>query len=81
MGRETLDIQLEPIIGEQAEVQVQLLSPPFRNEVGVTLATFTLGGALKWLILVAAAVAADEIKRLLVLPLRHLQRLLRVPVR
>lgn len=61
---ETFQIDLTAPIGEQVDVQTQLLSPLIRNELGVALGRLTVGGLVKWLILFIAAICADEIKQL-----------------
>jgi hypothetical protein len=61
-------------------VDVEMLSPLFRSEIGATLAGMTLGGAIKWLVLLVAAVSADEVKRLILMLLRWIQKRLRISI-
>jgi hypothetical protein len=78
-GREVLRINLDPIPGEPADVQVQILSPLFRNTLGATLAGLSFGGAVKWIVLLGAAVGAEQIKQIILVPLTRLLRRFRVP--
>lgn len=71
---ETFQIDLTAPIGEQVDVQTQLLSPLIRNEAGAMLGRLSAGEVVKWLILAIAAVFADEIKQLLRDLLHRLRR-------
>jgi hypothetical protein len=71
---ETFQIELHAPIGEQADVQTQLLSPFIRNELGASIGRLTAGALMKWLILALAAICADEIKQLLRELLHYVRR-------
>jgi hypothetical protein len=77
-GRDTVEITLPPTT--RGEVDIEMLSPLFRSAIGATLATMSLGGAIKWLVLLGAAVSADELKRLMLVLLRWIQRRLHIPI-
>src|SRR6266508_3598592 len=62
---ETFQIDLSTPVGEQVDVQTQLLSPLIRNEPGAMLGRLTAGELLKWVVLAIGAIFADEIKQLL----------------
>jgi hypothetical protein len=61
-------------------VHVEMLSPLLRSEIGATLAGMSLGGAIKWLVLLGAAVCGDEVKRLILVLLRWTQKRLRISI-
>lgn len=62
---ETFQIDLGVPVGEQVDVQVQMLSPLMRNELGAALGRLTAGELVKWLVLLIAAICAEEIKQFL----------------
>jgi hypothetical protein len=78
-GRDVLHIDLDPPPGDEGDVETRLLSPLFRNEVGVMLAGLTVGKAVKWLVLLGAAVGAEQAKEILLDRLRRLLRRLHLP--
>jgi hypothetical protein len=60
---ETFRIDLDaPGVGQRVDVQMQLLSPLMRNELGALVGKLTAGELAKWLVVVIAAICADEIK-------------------
>lgn len=77
--KETLTIVLDPAIGEQSTIEMELLSPVFRNQVGLAVRDLSFSGMAKWVVLAAAAVGADEIKRLLLMVARAVQRRAHIP--
>jgi hypothetical protein len=65
--------------GEQTQVDLQMVSPLFRNDIGVGLANATVGGVVKWFLLAGMALFAQEIKQAIAVPL--VRRLLhRLPI-
>jgi hypothetical protein len=77
--KETLTIVLDPAIGEQSTIEMELLSPVFRNQVGLAIRDLSFSGMAKWIVLAAAAVGAEEIKRLLLMVARAVQRRAHIP--
>jgi hypothetical protein len=77
--QDVLHIDLELLSDEQPNVETQLLSPLFRNELGVTLAGLTVGKAVKWMVLLGAAIGAEQAKETLLSSLRRLLRRLHIP--
>ena len=78
--QDVLHIDLELLSDEQPDVvEMQLLSPLFRNELGVTLAGLTVGKAVKWMVLLGAAIGAEQAKETLLSWLRRLLRGLHIP--
>jgi hypothetical protein len=78
-GMERLRVSLDTVVGEQSKIDLELLSPIFRSQLGMAIRNLSFSGMVKWVVLAAVAVGADEIKRLLLLLLRSLQRRLHIP--
>jgi len=77
---ETFQINLGAPFAGQVDVQMQLLSPLMRNELGAMLGRLSAGEVMKWLMLLIAAICAEEIKQFLRDVLHRLRSRLPLPL-
>jgi hypothetical protein len=77
-GKDTVEITLGPTTG--GGVDIQILSSLFRTGIGSTLASMSISGFIKWLVVLGAAVSADELKRLMLIVLRWIQKRVHIPI-
>lgn len=53
------------------EIRVEVLGPPFRNELGTTVSEISGWSSLKWVMTILAGVLSDEIKKTVIASIRR----------
>jgi hypothetical protein len=77
--KEIITFSLKPDPYHRTNIDVETLNPWFRSGVFKYLATFTFTGFVRWIAAILAVIFSEQIKSVLLVPIRSLKQKLHIP--